>query len=138
MRIEREANMDAEAARRLIEELLEAYNAPDLDRAALLYAEDCRYVNRAYGIEVKGREAQRANMRAFLDRFPDRKLRPRRVIAEEGGAAMEAEFVATSPGGPGMPQAGQHYSVEMCCVFEIRDGMVATEHDYIDRPPSGA
>jgi len=51
--------MDADAARRLIEELLEAYNATDLDRAALLYAEDCRYVNRAYGIEVKGRSFRR-------------------------------------------------------------------------------
>ncbi len=130
--------MDTDATRRLIEELLEAYNAPDLDRAALLYAEDCEYVNRAYGIEVKGRDAQRANMRAFLDLFPDRKLRPLRVIAEEGVAAVEAEFVATSPGGTGMPPAGQPYSVEMCCVFEVGEGLVASEHDYIDRPPTSA
>jgi steroid delta-isomerase-like uncharacterized protein len=130
--------MDTDATRTLIEELLEAYNAPDLDRAALLYAEDCRYVNRSLGIRIEGREAQRANMQAFLGRFPDRKIRPRRVIAEEGGAAVEVEFVATSPGGPRMPQAGQLYSVEMCCVFELRDGLVASEHDYIDRPPTWA
>ena len=74
-------------------------------------------------------------MRAFLDSFPDRRLRPLRVFADGGGAAVEAEFVATSPGGPGMPPAGQSYSVEMCCVFEVRDGLVVTEHDYIDRPP---
>ena len=128
--------MDTDATRRLIEELLEAYNAPDLDRAALLYAEDCEYVNLAYGIELRGREGQRANMQAFLDRFPDRKLRPRRIFADEGGAAVEAEFVATSPGGPGMPLAGQPYSSEMCCVFEVRDGLVAREHDYIDRAPT--
>ncbi len=72
------------AASGLIEELLEAHNSPDLDRAALLYAEDCEYVNRAYGIELRGRDGQRANMQAFLDRFPDRKLRPRRVFADEG------------------------------------------------------
>lgn len=136
MRTEREANMESDATRRLIEELLEAYNAPDLDRASLLYAEDCEYVNRAYGIEVKGRDGQRANMQAFLDRFPDRKLRPLRIFADEGAAAVEAEFSATSPGGAGMPQAGQPYGVEMCCVFEIRDGLVVTEHDYIDRPPT--
>lgn len=130
--------MGADTTLRLIEELLEAYNAPDLDRAALLYAEDCQYVNRAYGIEIKGRDAQRANMQAFLNRFPDRRLRPRRVIADDGGAAMEAEFVATSFGGPGMPPAGQPYSIEMCCVFEVRDELVTKEHDYIDRPPSGA
>ena len=93
--------MDTDATRRLIEELLEAYNAPDLDRAALLYAEDCEYVNRAYGIEAKGRDEQRANMQAFLHLFPDRTLRPRRLLADEGGAALEAEFVATSPGGRG-------------------------------------
>ena len=126
--------MDTHATRGLIEELLEAYNAPDLDRAALLYAEDCRYVNRAFGIRIEGRGTQRANMQAFLDRFPDRKLRPLRVIADEGGVAVEAEFVATSPGGPAMPPAGQPYSVEMCCVFEVRDGLVVSEHDYIDRP----
>jgi len=130
--------MDTDATRRLIEELLEAYNAPDLDRAALLYAEGCEYINRAYGIEVKGRDAQRANMQAFLDLFPDRTLRPLRIFADEGGAAVEAEFVATSPGGPGMPTAGQPYTSEMCCVFEVRDGMVAKEHDYIDRSPSAA
>jgi uncharacterized protein (TIGR02246 family) len=96
--------MDTDATRRLIEELLEAYNAADLDRAALLYAEDCEYVNLAYGIELRGRESQRANMQAFLDRFPDRKLRPRRIFADEGGAAVEAEFVATSPGGPACRQ----------------------------------
>jgi len=128
--------MDTETTRRLIEELLEAYNAPDLDRAALLYAEDCEYVNLAYGIELRGREGQRANMQAFLDRFPDRKLRPRRIFADEAGAAVEAEFVATSPGGPSMPPAGQPYSSEMCCVFEVRDGLVAREHDYIDRAPT--
>ena len=130
--------MDADATRALIEELLDAYNAPDLDRAALLYAEDCRYVNRALGIDVEGRDGQHANMRAFLDRFPDRRLRPRRVIADEGGVAVEAEFVATSPGGPGMPPAGRPYGVRMCCVFEVRDGLVASEHDYIDRPPTEA
>ena len=122
--------MDADAIRALIEELLDAYNAPDLDRAALLYAEDCRYVNRAYGIEVKGRDGQRANMQAF----PDRRLRPLRVFADEGGAAVEAEFVAMSPGGPGMPPAGRPYGVEMCCVFEVSDGLVTSEHDYLDRP----
>ena len=129
--------MDADATRALIEELLDAYNAPDLDRAALLYAEDCRYVNRALGIRIEGRGSQRTNMQTFLDIFPDRKLRPLRVIAEEGGAAVEAEFVATSPGGPGMPLAGQPYTSEMCCVFEVRGGLVASEHDYIDRPPTG-
>ena len=41
-------------------------NARNLDRAALLYAEDCEYVNRAYGIELRGRDGQRANMQAFL------------------------------------------------------------------------
>jgi hypothetical protein len=73
-------------------------------------------------------------MRAFLEAFPDRKLRPLRVIADEWGAAVEAEFVATSPGGPGMPPAGQPYGVGMCCVFEVSDGLVTSEHDYIDRP----
>ena len=130
--------MDAEATRGLIEELLDAYNAPDLDRAALLYAEDCRYVNRSLGIRIEGRGAQRANMQAFLDTFPDRRLRPRRVVADEGGAAVEAEFVATSPGGPGMPPAGQPYGAQICCVFEVSDGLVLSEHDYIDRPPTGA
>ena len=130
--------MDAEATRRLVEELLDAYNAPDLDRAALLYAEDCRYANRSLGIRIEGRGAQRVNMQAFLERFPDRRLRPRHVIAEEGGVAVEAEFVATSPGGPGMPPAGQPYGVGMCCIFEVSDGLVASEHDYIDRPQTGA
>ena len=130
--------MDTDATRNLIEELLDAYNEPDLDRAALLYAEDCRYANRSLGISVEGRDAQRANMRAFLEGFPDRRLRPLRVIADEGGVAVEAEFVATSPGGPGMPPAGQPYGVGMCCVFEVRDGLVVSEHDYIDRPQTGA
>ena len=131
--------MDTDATHALIEALLEAYNAPDLDRASLLYAEDCEYVNRTLGIRIEGRGAQRTNMQAILDMFPDRKLGLRRIIAEEGSAAVEAQFVATSPGGPGMPPAGQPYTSEMCCVFEVRDGLVVFEHDYIDRPPtSGA
>ena len=130
--------MDTDATHALIEALLEAYNAPDLDRASLLYAEDCRYVNRALGIRIEGRGSQRTNMQTFLDIFPDRKLRPLRVIAEEGGAAVETEFVATSPGGPEMPPAGQPYTSGICCVFELRDGLIATQHDYIDHPASRA
>ena len=52
--------MGCDPNRKLVEEWLDAYNAPDLDRAAFLYAEDCEYVNRALGIEVKGRAGQRA------------------------------------------------------------------------------
>ena len=76
--------MDTDATRRLIEELLEAYNAPDLDRAALLYAEGCEYINRAYGIEVKRRDAQRANMQTFLDLFPNQRCDLFRIFADEG------------------------------------------------------
>ena len=130
--------MQTNATRSLIEELLEAYNAPDLDRAAFLYAEDCEYVNHALGIRIEGRGAQRTNMQAILDIFPDRKLGLRRIIADEGSAAVEAQFVATSPGGPGMPPAGEPYTSEMCCMFEVRGGLVAREHDYIDRSTSAA
>ena len=123
--------------RTFAEEWLDAYNAPDLDRAALLYAEDCEYVSRALGIEVKGRAGQRALMRSFLDRFPDRKMLPRRIVADDRAVAAEVQFVATSPGGPGMPAAGQPYSIEVCCVLTIEDGLIAREHDYIDRPSAG-
>jgi ketosteroid isomerase-like protein len=37
-----------------------------------------------------------------------------------------------------MPCAGQPYASEMCCVFEVRDGLVVREHDYIDRSPTSA
>jgi ketosteroid isomerase-like protein len=37
-----------------------------------------------------------------------------------------------------MPPAGEPYTSEMCCVFEVRGGLVAREHDYIDRSPADA
>ncbi len=85
--------MDTDATRALIEELLDAYNEPDLDRAALLYAEDCRYLNRALDIRIEGRDAQRANMQAFLDRFrPGRAThRRRRTLATRPKAAYTHE-----------------------------------------------
>ena len=55
-----ESSMGRDSNRKLAEEWLDAYTCPDLDRAALLYTEDCEYVNRALGIEVKGRAGQRA------------------------------------------------------------------------------
>jgi ketosteroid isomerase-like protein len=60
------------------------------------------------------------------------------VEAASNPVAVEAMFVATSPGGVGMPCAGQPYASEMCCVFEVRDGLVVREHDYIDRSPTSA
>src|SRR5215212_10661908 len=55
-----------------IEELLDAYNAQDLDRAPLLYAEDCQYVNRAYGRD-RGEGAKRPTRehRRLLGSLPD-------------------------------------------------------------------
>ncbi len=133
-----QSSMGRDSNRKLAEEWLDAYNGPDLDRAALLYTEDCEYVNRALCIEVKGRAGQRALMQSFLDRFPDRKMLPHRIITDDEAIAAEVEFVATSPGGPSMPPAGHPYRIEMCCMLTIRDGHIASEHDYIDRASSGA
>ena len=96
--------MDTDATHALIEALLEAYNAPDLDRASLLYAEDCRYVNRALGIRIEERGAQRVNMQTFLDIFPDRKLRPEAAPASRhrrGGRRRRGDGVrGHEPGRP--------------------------------------
>ncbi len=98
--------MVAQATRALIEELFDAYNEPGLDRAALLYAEDCRYANRSLGISIEGRDALRANMQAFLDAFPDRRLRPLRVIADGGAPPWRPSSWPRAPGGRGCRQRG--------------------------------
>ena len=59
------------------------------------------------------------------------------LVADDWAVAAEVQFVATSPGGPGMPAAGRPYSSELCCVLTIEDGLIAREHDYIDRPSAG-
>ena len=97
--------MDTDATRALIEELLETYNEPNLDRAALLYAEDCEYVNRVAGIRVEGRDAQRANMQASFDAFPDRKLHPLRVVADGGERPWKRSSWPRAPGAPASSSA---------------------------------
>ena len=66
-----------------------------------------------------------------------RQLRRLRRSCQQPGC-RGGDVRGNEPGGVGMPCAGQPYASEMCCVFEVRDGLVVREHDYIDRSPTSA
>jgi predicted ester cyclase len=59
---------------------------------------------------------------SFLDRFPDRRLEIRSVIADRDRVAIEYDYVAASPGGmPGLPPRGEQVRTPLCSVALIRD-----------------
>lgn len=123
--------------RTLIEDMVAAANRGDLDAQAQYFHPDVRYLFKAHGIDVRGRDAFRAMVGALLERFPDRRVAITGMVVEGDRAAWQMEYTATSPGGmPGLPPAGETFTTELCSVYAFRDGLIADARDYLDRPLS--
>lgn len=129
------SSTETATVRAVIENMIAAANRSEPDGQAAFFAPNATYRFRAYGIEVAGRDAVRAVFEGFLQRFPDRQLTITGMIVEGARAAVQVDFAATSPGGiPGLPEAGEAFVTNACMVCEVRDGLISSARDYLDRP----
>ncbi len=115
----------------------EAWNARDFDRLASLTADDAEIVLVGSGTTFRGPDGAREFGRMWTDAFPDGKV-------EIGKAFSQGENVTVTYTGRGthtgtlrsptgeIPATGRSVTLELCDVFEIRDGKIKTLRSYFD------
>lgn len=113
-----------EQARRLIDRLVDAYNAHDTDALVALYDPDVTYWS-ALGGTKKGIEEVRAQIDELHATLPDEQMEARTVITDGEVIVVEFESTGTSP-------AGKPYAIEFTEVFELRDGKIGSIKVYLD------
>lgn len=90
------------------------------------------------GATLHGREQVRASTRAFWDAFPDGRLSFGQQVLGEDAAATEVVFSGThtgpmaTPGGD-IPATGKSVKMTSVSMLRFTDGMVASEHVYLDQ-----
>jgi steroid delta-isomerase-like uncharacterized protein len=78
----------SEQTTRLVTDLLDAWNAHDLDRMVAFYAPDYEGVDVAYASPRRGREDIRQTMTLYLQAFPDLHFVIESLIVQDNRAAL--------------------------------------------------
>jgi len=104
---------------------LAAFESGNPDTIAAKVADD--FINTQTGALGKGcvsRETYRKRLAGFLAGFEGLKYSPVNVIAEKDSVAISYQMTATSDGCP--------IVIPGVMIITVRDGLVATRHDYWD------
>lgn len=113
-----------ERARALVDTLVTAYNARDIDTLAALYRDDVTYWS-AIGGEQVGRDEVVGHLHELHERLPDEQMRAETVVTDGDVVVVEFESTGTSP-------AGEPYSLRFTEVFTLDDGRIAAIKVYLD------
>lgn len=119
-------------ARALVERLLAAYDAGELDTYAALLAPDVESVNYGRDLSTVGRDAVREHAAEVLAQFPDRRfVETRRWVATSDAVAVELVWEGTCATDiPGFMRAGEVRRLQQCSVFTVEQGLVTSVHEY--------
>ena len=111
--------------RTLIEGLVEAYNARNVDRLGDFYHSDARYWSALEGW-IDGLSAIRAHIERLHDALPDEQMAIEAIVTDRDVAVVEF----TSSGSSG--SSGKPYSISFTEVFELRNGRISSVKVYLD------
>ncbi|HZR93951.1 MAG TPA: nuclear transport factor 2 family protein [Gaiellaceae bacterium] len=112
-------------------EALEAWNTGDAERVLAFFAVDCAY-HASFGPELLGRsyigrEAVRAGVRAFFERYPGGRFEDTRLFVAGDRGAAEWTFVA--------PEAdGTELRVRGCDLFEFDGDVIRVKNAFRKQP----
>ena len=113
-------------------EYVESWNSRNFDRMRDLMHPDYTYTG-GDGQEQKGPEAGLAVTRMFADAFPDGRVNITSI--KQIGDTTVVEFIGrgTHQGDlMGIAPTGKSVSIPVCDVFEVRDGKIYREREYMD------
>ncbi len=110
--------------RRLILELVDAYNTKDLERVMAFYHPQATYWS-ALGDWRRGADEIRAHIVELFELLPDEHMTVRTLIADDTTAVAEFTGRGTAPD-------GRPYSLDFTEVFHLRGGKVAEVRVYLD------
>lgn len=129
---------DATAIRMLAERYGEAWNRQDLDAIMDLHADDCVFVAYAAGSPPsEGKEAVREAFAGYIAMMPDINFAERSLHVGEDHWVFESTMSGTveqaiEVDGESFGSRGARVEVPCVDVIEVRDGLVASKHTYLD------
>lgn len=115
---------DREAARHLIHQIVERYNARDVDGLIALYHPDAEYWS-PLGDWQRGVDHIRAQLEELHRTLPDERMEILALVTE--GSTAVAEFAST-----GTSPSGEPYRIEFTEVIDIRGGKIERVKVYLD------
>jgi hypothetical protein len=107
-----------------IEGFWKAYNDERIDDCMAIYASDARLRHFSQDLDVTGTEAIRVLMDGALTAVPGRRVQVLNLIAADATVIAETRFEGTVAG------SDMSLSIDMCYVFEFRDGLVVDLREY--------
>jgi steroid delta-isomerase-like uncharacterized protein len=129
---------DATAIRMLAERYGEAWNRQDLDAIMDLHRDDCVFVAHAAGSPpAEGKEAVREAFAGYIAMLPDINFGERALHVGENHWVLESNMTGTveqaiEVEGEALGTRGARVEVDCVDVIEVRDGLVASKHTYLD------
>jgi steroid delta-isomerase-like uncharacterized protein len=126
------------AVRMLAERYGETWNRQDLDAIMDLHADDCVFVAHAAGSPpAEGKEAVREAFAGYIAMMPDINFAERSLHVGEDHWVLESTMSGTveqaiEVEGESMGERGARIEVDCVDVIEVRDGLVASKHTYLD------
>ncbi len=123
--------------RRLLDELVQAFNAHDVERIVTLHTPDAVWEDPSLGAPIVGRDAIRTHLMAIFRAFPDFTFEDGSEIyhGDHGHAALHWRFSATMTGefaAPHLAPTGKHASIAGMCVYGFDQGLIARHQQYYD------
>ncbi len=116
----------------------EAWNRQDLDAIIDLHTDDCVFVAHAAGsAPAKGKQAVREAFAGYIAMMPDINFAERALHVGEDHWVLESTMSGTveqaiEVEGESFGARGKRVEVPCVDVIEVRDGLVASKHTYID------
>ncbi len=126
------------AIRMLAERYGEAWNRQDLDAIMDLHADDCVFTAFAAGSPLaKGKEAVREAFAGYIAMMPDIHFAERSLQLGEDHWVLESTMSGTVEQAIQVEDelfgtAGARIEVPCVDVIEVRDGLIASKHTYLD------
>ena len=126
------------ALRMLAERYGEAWNRQDLDAIMDLHTDDSVFVAHAAGSPpAEGKEAVREAFAGYIAMMPDMSFAERSLRLGEDHWVLESTMSGTveqsiEVEGERFGTAGARVEVPCVDVIEVRDGLVASKHTYLD------
>lgn len=129
-----------ENLRRLVEEVVEAFNRHDLDRVANWYAEDAVHHQPNRAEPLRGRDRIREDYRkSTWIPFPDFHVELERAFGRGDWLCVQGSLTGTHKGplegsdGETIPATGRSIRVPICLVVRVEDGKAAEVYEYNDQ-----
>ena len=123
---------------KLDDEEIAAWNAHDVERAAMVFPEEIVWIDTGSPQPVKGRDGIRQYLQGWFTAFPDIKITIKNRVATEDQVAAELDFVGTNTGnlqlGPGasIPATGKKVNGRGTYFVRFKNGKPVEVHSYPD------